>query len=279
MAEMPEVEILVQDLREVVVGRRIVGARVAQAETVRFPAPEEFERQLAGRAVLAAERRAKHILLPLGPARGAASETEHTLLAMHCMLQGTLRLAQPDAPHGPELLVSYWLEGGEELRFLDRLGYARAALGPERVVSERLKLAALGPEVIDPNFTAEQLAERLARRRGPLKGALLNQQVVAGLGNRDTDESLWAAALSPLRPAASLDAAEATRLHAAMRAVLHQGIELRGTMTDLRGRRGDAPHGRHVYGRGGEPCPRCGTTVATLRLGDRGTFYCPGCQH
>jgi formamidopyrimidine-DNA glycosylase len=279
MAEMPEVEILVQDLREAVVGKAFAGAQVVLPEAVRFPAPAEFEHLLAGQRVAAAERRAKHILLTLDATGLAGGMHENLVLAMHCMLQGTLRLAEPGAPYGPELLVRYELEDGAELRFMDRLGYARAALGTAALVAEQLKLEALGPEIIAPEFSVATLAARLARRRGPLKGALLNQQVVAGLGNRDTDESLWAAALSPMRPAASLDQAETIRLHAAMRAVVHEGIALRGTMTDLWGRRGAAPHGRHVYGRAGLACSRCGTTIAMLRLGDRATFYCPGCQH
>jgi formamidopyrimidine-DNA glycosylase len=269
MAEVPEVEILVRDLRAAVVGRIIVGARVLLPEAVRFPALGEFEQFAAGRAVEAATRRAKFMLLTLNG---------DVLLALHCMLGGTLRLAPAGAALPPDALVVFALENGEMLHFLDDMGYARAAIGQREEVAVRLKLDALGPEALDPAFDPSALARVLAKRRGLLKTVLLNQNVLAGLGNRDADESLWAAGIDPRRAPASLTDEEIIRLHTAIRATLEEGIALRGTMTDLWGRQGQARHRRNVFGRTGQPCPRCGAPIQHLRIGDRNTHFCSVCQ-
>jgi formamidopyrimidine-DNA glycosylase len=108
---------------------------------------------------------------------------------------------------------------------------------------------------------------------------LLNQRILAGLGNRDADESLWLAQIDPRRSAASLTPDELTRLHAAIGTVLSEGVALRGTQRDLFGRKGEAIHRRNIFERTREPCPRCGTPIAYLRIGGRNTHYCPNCQH
>lgn len=269
MAEVPEVEILVRDLQALVVGRELVRAEVLQPEAVRFPEPAAFATLLAGRRVERAERRAKYILSFL---------SGDVLLAMHCMLDGTLRLTPGGSVRNGTTLIVYTLHGGDELHFLDRLGYARAAAGPVDMVWTQLKLDTLGPEALDPAFDTATLARQLAGRRGKIKSVLLNQQVLAGLGNRDADESLWQARIDPRRPAASLNPAEIDQLHAAILAVLAEGIRLRGTMTDLSGQRGQARQRRNVYGRTGLPCPRCGTPISFERLGGQITHFCTGCQ-
>jgi formamidopyrimidine-DNA glycosylase len=269
MAEVPEVETIVRDLREAVVGRAIRGAEVLLAEAVRFPEPQEFAARLAGRAVLDAQRRAKHILMPLSG--------EQTL-AIHFMLWGTLLLAPTDRKRPPETLIVFRLDRDEDLWFLDKLGYARAALGAPEEIVERLDLDSLGPDALDPSFSADVLSQRLAGRRGVLKTTLLNQRVIAALGNRDADESMWLAGIDPRRAPASLNAEEIGRLHDAICVVLEEGLELRGTQRDLYGRSGRAKHRRYIFERTGEPCPRCGAPVAHVRIGGRNTHYCPACQ-
>jgi formamidopyrimidine-DNA glycosylase len=270
MAEVPEVEILVRDLNEAVVGRTIRHTQVIQPAAVRFPTLYEFTDLLQNRTVLRAERRAKYILLPL---------SEDLLLAVHLMLFGTLALVPATQLRAPETLIAWRLDREEELRLLDKLGYARAAVGHATALAEQLDLHALGPEALDPGFNVARLARQLQRRRGVLKSVLLNQKVLAGLGNRDADESLWLAGLDPRRPAASLTVEELTRLHAAIQQVLAEGIALRGTQRDLFGRKGQARHGRFVFEQTGAPCQRCGTPVVLSKLGGRNTHYCPQCQH
>jgi formamidopyrimidine-DNA glycosylase len=269
MAEVPEVETIVRDLREHVLGRTILAAELVQPEAVRFPTPGEFVELLAKRQILAAERRAKYILLPL---------SGDLLLAIHFMLWGTLTLTASAAPRPAETLIVWMLDRDQELRLLDTLGYARAAVAPPQELAQRLDLDSLGPEALDPGFSVAVLARQLAKRRSAIKTVLLNQRVLAGLGNRDADESLWLAGIDPQRTPASLSADELARLHDAICAVLEEGIALRGTQRDLLGRPGRAKHRRNIFERTGLPCPRCGTSIAHLRLGGRNTHYCPGCQ-
>ncbi|NTU78751.1 MAG: formamidopyrimidine-DNA glycosylase [Chloroflexales bacterium] len=269
MAEVPEVETLARDLCALVVGRRLSGARAPLPEAVRFPEPAAFGALVAGRRVEDANRRAKWLLCDL---EGGVT------LAMHMMLHGTLRLLPTGAPTDAQTMVVFGLDGGEELHLRDRKGFARVAAGPAAEVAARLRLDALGPELLDPAFDAAGLAARLVGRRGVLKTTLVDQKTLAGLGNRDADESLWEARIDPRRKAGSLTLDEIARLLAGARAVVEEGIALRGTMTDLRGVRGGARQDRKIYGHAGEPCPRCGTLIARTFLGQLITHYCPGCQ-
>jgi len=270
MAEVPEVETIVRDLRQAVVGRTLRETEVLLPAAVRFPTVDEFTTLLTERVILESHRRAKYILLPL---------SGDLLLAIHFALWGTVALLPTEQPRLPETLVIWHLDQDQDLRLIDKLGYARAAVGSPDVLAERLDLNSLGPEALDPNFDVEVLARQLGRRRGVLKSVLLNQRVLAGLGNRDTDESLWLAGIDPRRLAASLTPDELTRLHAAIRKVLSEGISLRGTQRDLFGVKGQAIHRRNIFEKSGEPCPRCGTRIVYTRIGGRNTFYCPNCQH
>jgi formamidopyrimidine-DNA glycosylase len=270
MAEVPEVEIIVRDLREAMVGRTIRTVEVLQPAAVRIPTVDEFTTLLKERTILDAQRRAKYILLPL---------SGDLLLAVHFALWGTLMLVPVEQPRLPETLIIWHFDQEQDLRFVDKLGYARAALGLPAFLAEKLDLKSLGPEALDPDFTVEVLAHQFLKRRGVLKTVLLNQRILAGLGNRDADESMWLAGIDPRRSAASLTTEELTRLHDAIVQVLNEGIALRGTQRDLFGRKGQAVHRRNIFEKTGEPCPRCGTRIRYMRIGARNTHYCPDCQH
>jgi formamidopyrimidine-DNA glycosylase len=270
MAEVPEVETLVRDLRQAVVGRTIEKTEVLQPAAVRFPPADEFITLLTDRTILDAQRRAKYMLLTL---------SGDLVLSIHLALWGTIALVPTEQARLPETLIIWHLDRDEDLRFVDKLGYARAALGSKEVLEEKLDLTSLGPEALAPDFSVDVLTRQLSRRRGVLKPLLLNQRVLAGLGNRDTDESLWLAGIDPHRSAASLTAEELQRLHDGILEMLSEGVALRGTQRDLFGRKGQAIHRRHIFEKAGEPCPRCGTRIVYTRIGGRNTFYCPNCQH
>ena len=269
MAEVPEVETLVRDLQQAVVGRCFTGALVVRHDAVRFPAPEQLSPRLMGRQIIAVRRRAKFMILSLDDGQE---------LALHLMLWGTLLLLPSSGVLPTDTLVVLGLDRAEELVLADSLGYARAALAPSSELAERLKLDELGPEALSDDFTCEVLTRSLHRRKSPLKTVLLNQRIISGLGNRDADESLWLAGIHPMRLAFTLRPEEFPRLHESIRAVLDEGVRLRGTQRDLFGVQGQARHHRNVFGRTGEPCPRCGTTIRGIKLGGRNTHWCPTCQ-
>ena len=270
MAEVPEVETLVRDLKEAIVGRSLIATEVLQPAAVRYPTVDEFTSLLTNRVFVESHRRAKYILLPL---------SGEMVLGIHLALWGTLVLVPTEQPQLVETLITWHLDQNQDLRLIDKLGYARAAIGGSEVLAERLDLNSLGPEALDPSFDVDILAHQLSPRRGVLKSMLLNQRILAGLGNRDTDESLWLAGIDPRRSAASLTLDELTRLHAAIGKVLNEGINLRGTQRDLFGRKGQAVHRRNIFERTGQPCPRCGARIAYTRISGRNTYYCPNCQH
>ena len=270
MAEVPEVETLVRDLREAMVGRTIQETDVLQPAAVRYPTVNEFTTLLTDRVFLESHRRAKYILLPL---------SGDLVLAIHLALWGTVALVPTEQPRLLETLIVWQLDQEQDLRLIDKLGYARAAAGTPDIVAEKLDLNSLGPEALDPNFDVDVLARQINRRRGVLKSVLLIQRILAGLGNRDADESMWLAGIDPRRSAASLTSDELIRLHEAIRQVLAEGIALRGTQRDLFGRKGQAIHRRNIFEKSGQPCPRCGARISYLRISGRNTFYCPDCQH
>ncbi len=271
MAEVPEVEIIVRDLREAMVGRTIRSAEVLQPAAVRFPAVDEFISLLKDRTILDARRRAKYILLPL---------SGDLLLTVHFALMGNVNAgACRTAPPDPKPWSSGILTRSRICALLTSLDMHDAALGPPDILAEKLDLNSLGPEALAPDFTVDVLARQLSKRRGVLKTVLLNQRVIAGLGNRDADESMWLAGIDPRRPAASLTLEEITRLHDSIVQNLNEGIALRGTQRDLFGRKGQAVHRRNIFEKTGEPCPRCGTRIRHVRIGSRNTHYCPSCQH
>jgi formamidopyrimidine-DNA glycosylase len=274
MPELPEVETVVRDLRAAgVAGRTIRAVAVHWERTVAGLAPAAFIRTLRGRRILRLERRAKYIVIRLGG--GWA-------LLIHLRMTGRFGVVAPATPRDAHEHVVVRLDDGRELRFHDTRKFGRWHLTrePDRI------LGALGPEPLGPAFRLPVFAAALRGQRRALKPLLLDQRFVAGLGNIYVDEALWAARLHPLRRSDSLRPAEVRRLHAAIRTVLRQGIRNRGTSLgagqanfySLSGRAGRNQGAVNVFRRTGAPCPRCGTVVQRLVVGQRSTHVCPRCQ-
>jgi len=270
MPELPEVETVVRELSEVLIGRIITGVTVRWPRTVAVPGPEEFRSGLAGRRVDSVSRRGKYIVIGLD--RGT--------LLIHLKMSGRLLIVPGDAPPEPHSHTVFDLDDQRQLRFRDTRKFGRVYLvaDPAQITGE------LGPEPLADDFTFEEFCGALARRAGRLKSLLLNQQFLAGLGNIYADESLFAARLHPLRRADSLEAEEQLRLYEAIRTVLCRAVAGRGTTledggyVDARGRPGDYQEEIAVYGRKGQPCPVCGAPIERIVLGGRSTHFCPRCQ-
>jgi formamidopyrimidine-DNA glycosylase len=195
-------------------------------------------------------------------------------------MTGNLFLRPGGAPPDAHTVAVLHLADGRELRFCDMRRFARLWLAtPAEVAALDQRL---GPEPLGPEFTPRRLAAILARRRGALKPLLLDQQVVAGLGNIYVDESLWRARLHPERAASSLAPQEVHALHEAIRFVLRKAVKARGsTLRDYRtgyGAKGEMQDDFQAYDRAGEPCPRCAGPITRMVVAQRGTHYCPSCQ-
>lgn len=272
MPELPEVETVRRSLLPALVGRRILEVtRCAWPRTIAAPAPELFCTRLRDRAILDVTRRAKYVIIHLDGDEA---------LVVHLRMTGRLTLVAPDATPDQHTHVALRLDDERQLFFRDPRKFGRIWL-LDRDGLARLD-GQLGPEPLDETLTAAAFRALLRRRTGRLKPLLLDQRLIAGLGNIYADEALWQARLHPLQSVAQLSDEQIDALYAAVRDVLQRSIANRGTTfadyRDAWGLRGDNQSALNVYGRAGQPCPRCGTPIARLVVAQRGTHICPVCQ-
>lgn len=264
------------DLRPHLVGRTVTACEVRFPTIVRHPEPERFVAELTGRRIEAVSRRGKYILHHLGDGQ------DPLLLVVHLGMTGQWRYVPADEPEPDHLHAVLGLDDGRQVRYRDTRRFGRLLLGSEPELVAARKLPRLGPEPVDPAFTATDLYRRLHVRRAPLKALLLDQMVVAGVGNIYADESCFRARVRPDRPGESLSRRAVGRLHDALSEVLREAIVNRGssvdTYRDAWGEPGGEQELLQVYGRGGEPCPRCGRPLAVVRLAGRTTVFCRRCQ-
>ena len=288
MPELPEVETIRRDLQRLLPGRQIKTVTIRQAGIVRGSA-KTLPAKLKGRTVKRVARRGKLLLLDL--------DQELTIL-IHLKMTGqlffyhdqplaagghgqSLPVEQAAGKPGKHTHVSLTFTDGAVLHFTDlrRFGYLALVDAAGRAAA----LAAFGPEAPGSAFTAEYLWERLKRKKTAVKNALLDQSLVAGLGNIYVDEAAHQAKVRPMRRADRLSKAEVGRLHQASKKILAEAITLRGTSfndyRDARGKQGGYLQRLKVYGRAGQKCQTCRQAdIKKTKVNGRGTHYCPACQ-
>jgi formamidopyrimidine-DNA glycosylase len=270
MPELPEVETVVHGLRAPLAERTITGVSYDYAGGLVTPDGPIFSARIAGQPVRGVERRGKYILIRLDP----------DTLIIHLKMTGRLYVVPDAAAQHADRWVhfTFQLDNARQLRFSDARKFGRVYL----VADPAVITGALGPEPLSDEFTLDLFGARLARRGGLLKPLLLNQGFIAGVGNIYADEALFASQLHPLRRAATLSAAEMARLYTAIRQVLQDGVAREGASVNWYrkpdGSKGSAQDGLQVYGREGQPCPRCGAPIRRIVVGQRGTHLCPTCQ-
>jgi formamidopyrimidine-DNA glycosylase len=270
--ELPEVETVRAQLEPVLTGRRFERVEIRDPRLVRPYEPAEVAAELEGERVAAVERRGKYLIVRF--------ESDRVLL-IHLRMTGSLRHSGAGLDEDPHRRAVVRLDDGSDVAYRDVRRFGTWLVLEPGELAPYLATR-VGDEPLDALFTAARLGERLAKRRAPIKAALLDQRTLAGMGNIYVDEALWRSRLNPLRPAESLDRKELQRLHKAIRATLEAGIARQGsTLRDYAlpdGGSGSMQDEFKVYGRGGEPCDRCGTPIAKTRVGGRGTWFCPTCQ-
>lgn len=275
MPELPEVETVRRGLAPVLEGRRIERA-LSRRPDLRFPLPEGFGQRITGRNVERVGRRAKYLLIGLDD--GA------TLIA-HLGMSGCFRIYEKDAPplqkHDHVILTT---DRGAEVRFNDPRRFGFMLLADPGELDSHAMIKDIGPEPLEAEFSAKVLSQALKGRRTPIKSALLDQAVVAGLGNIYVAEALFRAGISPKRSAATIGPKRAEKLYRAIVDVLRDAIAAGGSsISDHRqtdGELGYFQHSFRVYGREGEACPGCDCDVAKtggvkrITQSGRSTFYC-----
>jgi len=273
MPELPEVETVRARLAPVLGGRRLQRVEISDARLTRPLAPDDVARALEGERVRTVDRRGKYLIVRFESGRA---------LLIHLRMTGSLRHAAAGAlPDDPYRRAVVRLDDGSDVAYRDVRRFGTWLLLELSEVGAYVD-ARVGLEPLSETYKARDLAAVLARRRAPVKSALLDQRTVAGVGNIYADEALWRARIHPRRPAGELDGDDVRRLHRAIRQALELGIARQGsTLTDYRlpdGNAGTMQTEFRVYGRDGEPCERCGTPIEKIRLAGRGTWYCPRCQ-
>ena len=272
MPELPEVTVISEDVAALALGREILRAAVFRPDVTNVE-PEEFEKRLVGKTLRATGRRGKMILLDFGGVVGL----------VHLVISG--RVLRLPTWQEPDRMNTAVLElGGEGEPVV--LAFTRLWLGYFNLYepgdeNKHPLISRLGPDPFSDEFTVEYLTSALDRKAN-IKGLLLDQSVVSGLGNIYVDEVLFAAGVNPTRKANTLAYEEIEKIQTSTRDILARAIEARGTTFDSYhdafGETGKFQHQLKVFTREGEPCPRCGTTIVKSRVAGRGTYTCPSCQ-
>jgi formamidopyrimidine-DNA glycosylase len=268
--ELPEVETISRGLANKIVGKTIETAEVFMSKIAVHPPGRNFNDHLAGENIVAVGRRAKYVVITLGSGRK---------ITVHLRMTGRL-IVQPAGTRDPEPYTHVLLTFTDETRlcFADMRQFGRMRL----LERDDPWDADGGVEPLSEGFTSERFVSMLDGRRTPIKSFLLDQKQIAGIGNIYACEALWAAGIRPTRPAHKLTKPARRRLHEAIRTVLTVACEMRGTSVDdyvdAEGLKGGFQNVLTVYGRLGEPCARCGQPIVRTVLGQRGTWWCRGCQ-
>ncbi|MDY0982647.1 bifunctional DNA-formamidopyrimidine glycosylase/DNA-(apurinic or apyrimidinic site) lyase [Microbacterium sp. CFBP9023] len=284
MPELPEVEVVRAGLAPAVIGSFITAVSVfdERALTRHAAGPSDFVARLEGRRVTAADRRGKFLWLPL--------DTADSALIAHLGMSGQMLLRAPDAEAERHERIRISIEhprhGELAIVFADQRTFGSLAVdglvpdGPTWIPTQVVHIAR---DPIDPMFDDDRFLRALRTRGSAIKRVLLDQQTISGVGNIYADEALWAARIHPATLASALSTQASRRLLAEIRVVLVKALAEGGTSFDsqyvnVNGQAGYFAHSLNAYGRGGQPCPRCGTLIRREAFMNRSSHYCPRCQ-
>ncbi|AQU06372.1 DNA-formamidopyrimidine glycosylase [Dehalococcoides mccartyi] len=269
MPELPEVETVKNEIMPHLLGKKIIRMEALWAKTL-CPPEADFDALASGTCVTGLSRRGKYIIISL---------SSGLFISVHLKMSGGLTAIRAENGQAPRFTRAiFHLENGEQVYFTDIRKFGRITLlaGLDSVLEK------LGPEPLEEIFTAGVFWHRLSGRKGPIKAVLLDQKVLAGVGNMYADEALFKACLNPLRSAESLSMAEVERLHSAIQSVLHKAIQNKGASVSTYhrpdGSKGGAQLEFNVAHRRGESCPVCGAPITRQLIRQRACYFCPRCQ-
>ena len=267
MPEAPELEVVREVLTERAVGSRVTSAREVRPGVLRS-LKGELASDVEGRRLTGVERRGKFLLLTLSGDRA---------LVINPKLTGALHYSGPEARLAKRTYVVIRLSNGRELRYVDDRQMGFVYYVDNSQIEQVPQLAEQGPDVLDDSLTFEEFQQRLRPFRGEIKGVLTRGRVVSGIGNAYSDEILFDARVYPFRKRGTLTVEELERVYDSSRRVIQEALEV------LRRRMGESTHAKvrdflKVHNQGGEPCPRCGSTISQITANRRITSYCRKCQ-
>ena len=281
MPELPEVETVARGLRRAILGRRIVSVTLGKTDFIDDPVA--LEQHLPGRQIEAVERYGKFMLLRLSgatetnrpPTNGDAAPAS---LLVHLGMTGQIAPKPSAQPREKHTHVCLLLDDGRELRYTDARRFGRIAYLTEALLAEELK--GFGADPLE--VSGEEFAARIRGRRARIKALLLDQSVLRGVGNIYADESLWRAKIHPARLGAKLSKEQTGALRRALQEILQKAIEMRGSsisdFLDADGEPGEYQRRHRAYGREGQACYRCKTSIRRAIVAGRSSYFCPKCQ-
>jgi formamidopyrimidine-DNA glycosylase len=273
MPELPEVETIRRGLEKVLPNLAIEEVEIKLPYLIKYPSVEEFKEKIKGKKFENIGRRGKYLLLYLSGGY---------VLVAHLRMTGQFNYASGEEEVPKHTYVIFYLSNGHQLRFIEPRRFGTLHLVREDELYKAGGLVRLGPEPIGEGFTLNYLQEILKRRKGKIKAALLNQEIIAGIGNIYADEALFRAGVDPRRNSDSLSDEEISRLYESIKEVIRLGIKYRGTSVqsyfDVEGKKGQFQEHLQVYRRTGEPCVKCGAPIERIEVAGRGTHFCPYCQ-
>ena len=274
MPELPEVETIARTLQLRLPGLTIAESRIMLSKVIHAPTDgDDFIDLIKGKQIMRICRRGKYLLVYL---------SEGYCLMFHFRMTGNLTYCQADQPFAKHTHLIMYLDNGCQLRYADTRQFGGVWLLTLKDLEQTPGYRELGPEPFDPSFTAKQLRELLNHKHRRIKTLLLDQTIVAGLGNIYADEALHRAGINPETTASALNRQAVSRLHKSIRAVLREGIDNRGASIrdyiDGEGQSGNYQNLLRVYGKEGRPCTKCGAYIIRKKISGRSSFFCPACQ-
>ena len=271
MPELPEVETVRRGLENLILGKKISSIDIRYLKMIKTDL-DEFHKEVSGQIIESMGRRGKYLIFYL---------TDKVLIS-HLRMEGKFFYYPDQVPERKHAHVFFQFEDGGTLVYEDVRKFGTMELLAPQLLEAYFVSKKLGPEPREEDFNLQTFQAALSKSKKPIKSHLLDQTLVAGLGNIYVDEVLWRAQVHPARPSQSLTAKEVTALHDQTIAVLGQAVEKGGstirTYTNAFGEDGTMQDFHQVYGKTGQPCARCSATIEKIQLGGRGTHFCPQCQ-
>lgn len=289
MPELPEVETIVNGLKQEVLNRTFVDIWTDTPSLIKRPKFEEFKKILIGRKIKDVKRRAKNILICLD---------EDYVLLVHQKMTGHLMVGEwiqekskwlskqkgplTDDPMNTFLHLVLFLDSKQQLALSDVRKFAKVELWKKEELLSSKEFSSIGPEPLDANFTFEKFENLFSNKKGNIKQVLMDQSFIAGIGNIYASEILFEAKIHPQSRVENLDKKDLKIIYKAIQKILKKGIETRGAslsdFRDVHGEKGGFQKIAKVYAKEGQKCPSCGGTIKRIIIGQRGTFFCPKCQ-
>lgn len=289
MPELPEVETTVRDLQTKVLSRTFVDVWTDFKKMIKKPGDfGQFKKELKGKKIQKIWRRGKNIIFELSQDYSLLIHqklTGHLLVGYWVLDNGYWKPKEKgllEEKINTYIHLLFTLDNGKMLALSDLRKFAKVELWKTEELKNSKELKSLGPEPLEKNFTFEKFKEVLKNKKGKIKQVLMNQKIIAGIGNIYSDEALWAARVHPFKDVSKLKEEELKRIYQALKKILKKAIEVKGeSISDFRrisGEKGGFDPLRKVYRREGEKCSRCGTIIQRKKIAGRSTHFCPKCQ-